>query len=71
MMEFGIKEINKVKSDELLVFCYMCSNYYYEEINDQRNLNSLEIQKDDKEFYKGCPNCKTDKYLGNYFDKND
>lgn len=64
-MMFGIKNINKVAEGYEIVRCNNCWTYYYEKITDERNNNSLAFIWDEKtkEFFKGCPQCKTDDYL--------
>jgi len=62
-MRYGIYDLTKVPEGEEVVRCNYCWNYFYDEITDERNLNSLEFIKDGDEFFKGCPVCKTDDYL--------
>lgn len=66
MNSFGIKN-DKIVNDEHFVFCTNCAKTYYENITDERNNNTLKLffDKNKNEFYKGCPECKTDKYLNN------
>lgn len=63
-MSYGIHELNKVDKAELVVCCNNCDNYFYEEITDERNENSLKLFKDNDHFFKGCPVCETDDFLG-------
>lgn len=64
-MKYGIRNINKIAEDYEIVRCNNCWIYYYDEIIDERNDNSLGFiwDKQAKEFFKGCPDCKTDDYL--------
>lgn len=62
-MSYGIKDINKTTEGEDIVRCNWCLNYFYEEITDERNDNSLKLFLDKDHFFKGCPECKTDYYL--------
>lgn len=62
-MRYGIYDIEKVEKSETVVKCTNCDNFFYEEITDERNNNALEIINENDEFYRGCPICKTDKYL--------
>ena len=62
-MRYGIYDITNVAENEAVVKCNNCDNFFYEEITDERNNNSLEIIKEDDEYFRGCPICKTDKYL--------
>ena len=62
-MRYGIYDIEKVVKNEIVVKCNNCDNFFYEEITDVRNNNALEIINENDEFYRGCPVCKTDKYL--------
>jgi hypothetical protein len=63
-MSCGIKDISKVTKDEAIVKCNWCDNFFYEEITDERNDNSLSFVWDfNGYFFKGCPECKTDDYL--------
>lgn len=62
-MRYGIYNIEKVSEKEEIVLCNNCENYYYDEINDERNNNSLAFFLGEGEFFKGCPFCKTDSYL--------
>lgn len=67
-MRYGIYDINKIAEKENIIVCNYCENYYYEDINDERDINSLEIIWDEEndEFFKGCPLCKTDSYLHDF-----
>jgi len=38
------------------VKCNMCGEHFHE---DELEM----LQEDDEEYFKGCPNCKTDGYL--------
>lgn len=62
-MSYGIRDIAKVSKDEEIVRCNNCDNYFYDEITDERNDNSLMLFFDADHFYKGCPECETDDYL--------
>ena len=63
-MSFGIRDISKVAKDEAIVRCNWCDNFFYEEITDERNDNSISFIWDVKGYFlKGCPECKTDDYL--------
>lgn len=62
-MSFEIHDISKVAKNEDLVRCNYCCNYFYEDITDERNDNSLKLFKDNDHFFKGCPVCETDDYL--------
>ena len=64
-MRYGIYNLLGIHKQEVVVRCNNCFHYYYEEITDERNNNSLKILYDQKtlSFYKGCPACKTDEYL--------
>lgn len=62
-MSFGIRDINKVSQNENIIRCNNCYNYYYEEITDERNDNSLKLFFDKDYFFKSCPVCKTDDFL--------
>ena len=62
-MRYGIYDIEKALKNEAVVKCNNCDNFFYEEITDERNNNALEIINENNEFYRGCPVCKTDKYL--------
>ena len=62
-MRYGIYDIEKALKNEIVVKCNNCDNFFYEEITDERNNNALEIINENNEFYRGCPVCKTDKYL--------
>jgi hypothetical protein len=64
-MRYGIYNIKKVAENEEIIRCNNCFHYYYDEITDERNNNSLKIffDSDNKEFFKGCPDCETDEYL--------
>jgi Pyruvate/2-oxoacid:ferredoxin oxidoreductase delta subunit len=64
-MNYGIYDIKKVAKNEEIVKCNNCSNYFYEDITDERNNNSLELFSDNGDFFKGCPKCKTDDFLIN------
>ncbi len=48
--------------------CSYCWTYYYDSIDDPRHNNSLKIlwDEENEEFFKGCPICETDDYLGDY-----
>lgn len=62
-MRYGIYDIEKVEKSEAVIKCNNCENFFYEEISDERNNNGLEIICVNEEFNRGCPVCKTDKYL--------
>jgi len=62
-MRYGIYDIAKVAKDETVVKCNNCDNFFYEEISDEHNNNGLEIFIENEEFFRGCPVCKTNKYL--------
>lgn len=62
-MTYGIYDIEKVEKNEAVVKCYNCENSFYEEVSDERNHNGLGIIFENEEFFRGCPVCKTDKYL--------
>ncbi len=62
-MRYGIYNINKVNLFEDVVLCNNCQNYYYNDITDERNNNSLAFFFDINHFFKGCPVCLTDDYL--------
>lgn len=62
-MNYGISDIDFTEKSDEIVVCNMCGNYFYEEIGDERNTNSLMIFKDIAGFFKGCPKCKTDAYI--------
>lgn len=62
-MEYGIRNMNKVADNQDVCQCTNCNNYYYDEINDERDNNSLTFLYNDDEPYKGCPVCKTDEFL--------
>lgn len=64
-MKYGIYNLLKIKDEEVIVRCNNCFHYYYDDITDERNANSLKIlyDKEDTFFYKGCPVCKTEEYL--------
>jgi hypothetical protein len=64
-MKYGIYDIRRTAENEEIVRCNNCFHYYYDEITDERNNNSLEIflNNDSAEFFKGCPVCKIDDYL--------
>lgn len=64
-MIYGIRNINKVAEDCEVVRCNNCWTYYYEEIIDSRNDNTLILiwDENDECFFKACPQCKTDDYL--------
>lgn len=70
-MIYGIRNINKTAEDYEIVRCNNCWTYYYEEIIDERDDNSLAFIWDEKtkEFFKGCPQCKNDDYLTNISEK--
>ncbi|GHT51709.1 hypothetical protein AGMMS49982_09890 [Bacteroidia bacterium] len=62
--QYGIRNINKFAVDEDVARCNNCWHYFYDEIIDERNDNTLIILRDGEDFfYKGCPICKTDAYL--------
>lgn len=64
-MIYGIRNIVKVAENQEIVRCNNCWNYFYEEVTDERNNNSLTFIWDEiiSEFFKGCPLCRTDNYL--------
>ncbi|MDR0681739.1 MAG: hypothetical protein LBG15_07830 [Dysgonamonadaceae bacterium] len=68
-MKYGIYDIRKVAKDEAIVRCNNCLHYFYDDITDERDDNSLKLFEDKefeaeyKEFFKGCPICETDEYL--------
>jgi len=62
-MRYGIYDIEKVVKNEAVVKCNNCDNFFYEEVTDESNNNALEIINENNEFFRGCPVCKTDKYL--------
>jgi Pyruvate/2-oxoacid:ferredoxin oxidoreductase delta subunit len=64
-MKYGIYILRKITENEEIVRCNNCYHYYYDEITDERNNNSLKIffDNDNEEFFKGCPVCETDNYL--------
>ncbi len=62
-MKYAIYDITNVAENEAVVKCNNCDNFFYEEITDERNNNALEIIEEDDEYFRGCPICKTDKYL--------
>lgn len=70
-MIYGIRNINKVAEGYEIVRCNNCWVYYYEEIIDERDDNSLAFiwDKETKEFFKGCPKCQTDDYLADIDEK--
>ena len=70
-MIYGIRNISKVAENYEIVRCNNCWNYYYEDVIDERNDNSLAFVWDEKlsEFFKGCPLCKTDDYLSDIDEK--
>lgn len=70
-MIYGIKNISKAAESYEVVRCSNCWTYYYDEIIDERNNNSLKFiwDKETEEFYKGCPQCKTDDYLADIDEK--
>lgn len=55
-MEFH-ELVNYWNEKDKEVQCNNCMNKYYED--------ELELIKEKSEYYKGCPNCKTDNYLIN------
>lgn len=68
-MSYGIKNIENIPINEGVVICNNCEKYFYEEITDERNENSLTIIWDieSKSFFKGCPECQTDDFLSNFY----
>lgn len=62
-MSYGIKDISRIEKDEAIARCNWCDNFFYEEIIDERNENSLALFFNKDHFFKGCPICKTDDYL--------
>lgn len=62
-MRYGIYDVRKVNPNEEVVICNYCDHFFYEEITDERNTNSLELFLENNHFFKGCPVCKTDDYL--------
>ena len=64
-MSYGIRNIQNAAKGEDIVKCILCDYYYYEDITDERNDNSLKIFKDESGFFRGCPLCETDEGLGN------
>jgi Pyruvate/2-oxoacid:ferredoxin oxidoreductase delta subunit len=67
-MKYGIYNINKIADKENIIICNKCENYYYEEIIDERDVNSLAFiwDEENEEFFKGCPLCNTDDYLQDF-----
>jgi Pyruvate/2-oxoacid:ferredoxin oxidoreductase delta subunit len=70
-MIYGIRNINKAAEGYEIVRCNNCWTYYYEEIIDLRNDNTLILiwDEEDECFFKGCPQCKTDDYLADIDEK--
>jgi Pyruvate/2-oxoacid:ferredoxin oxidoreductase delta subunit len=66
-MRYGIYNLRRIPKNENIVGCNNCGSYFYEEITDERNDNSLQFffDTEDGEFIKSCPVCKTDHYLRN------
>lgn len=62
-MSCGIRDIKRVAEGEKIVRINWCYNYFYDEITDERNDNSLKLFFDKDNFFKGCPECETDDYL--------
>ena len=50
-MSYGIRDILKVAKDEAIVRCNWCDNFFYEEITDERNDNSLSLFWDVREIF--------------------
>lgn len=68
---YGIKNVlDAIGFGYDIVRCNNCWTYYYEDITDERHNNSLKLFREEEdnivEFFKGCPICKTDDYLGDY-----
>lgn len=64
---FGIYRPWEVTDITQLVFCANCWKYYYAFIEDEAASNSLQWFREKKSnFFKGCPECKTDGYLAFY-----
>lgn len=61
-MSFGIRDLRRVVAEYKIVRCNDCYLYFYVEIIDERDENSLAIIWDEQtnEFFKGCPKCHTD-----------
>ncbi|MBA4122291.1 MAG: hypothetical protein H0X72_07505 [Acidobacteria bacterium] len=70
-MIYGIRNINKAAEGYEIVRCNNCWTYFYEEIIDERDDNSLAFiwDAETREFFKGCPQCKTDDYLADIGEK--
>ena len=64
--KFGIYDIIKVTKD-FKVKCCNCMNIFYEDISDERNNNALYqfYDKENGEYFLGCPECETDEFLMN------
>lgn len=64
-MSYGIRNISEAAEGYEIVRCFNCWTYYYDEIIDERDNNSLAFIWDEAEdgFFKGCPQCQTDEYL--------
>lgn len=73
-MSYGIKNIKEVikeARDYEIVCCNDCWTYYYDELGDPRDDNCLALIWDEEEkmFFKGCPQCKTDACLADIADE--
>lgn len=64
-MKFGIYNIKFVIKNQDIVKCNNCEKFFYEEINDERNSNSLEFIVQKNAILKVCPVCKSDHFLIN------
>ena len=70
-MSYGIRSISKVAEGYETVRCNNCWIYYYEEIIDPRNDNTLVYiwDENNEQLFKACPQCKTDAYLADIDEK--
>lgn len=67
--DFGIRSLVKA-SNSCKVQCKGCGLVYYEDITDERNMNSLcqLFDVETQEYFLGCPKCETDEFLLNFAD---
>ncbi|GHU54666.1 hypothetical protein FACS189411_01700 [Bacteroidia bacterium] len=61
---YGINDLSNIIKERDIVRCNNCYHYFYDELIDVENNDTLILFPDGKDFFcKGCPICKTDDYL--------